>query len=209
MFAGHANTKPRAVVFDLGRVFLEFDYLKGARRIAARARIPADEIVRLISTHPAMIAYETGRIRTDEFFQVMQQLTGFNGSAEEFFAFFTEVFTPVEEMIEFNDRLRARGVRTYILSNTNEVTVQYIRRTYPFFARFDGYVFSHEQGVMKPEAAIYRAVEQLTGLSGPALFYVDDLPANVQAARTLGWQAFVHESPEKTIAIARSLGLPG
>ncbi len=206
-FSSRGNSRPKVIVFDLGKVFLEFDYMKGAVGIARSAKLPPEDIIRVISGHPALIAYETGRISTDEFFRVMCDVTGFQGSPEEFFEHFTNVFIPVEEMIDFNEQLRAKGYRTYILSNTNQVTVEHIRRSYPFFSHFDGYVFSYECGVMKPDPAIYQAMERLAGVSGEEIFYVDDLPSNVEGARKLGWQAYVHESPTRTIQIAKMLGI--
>jgi putative hydrolase of the HAD superfamily len=70
---------------------------------------------------------------------------------------------------------------------------------------FDTLVISAEVGVMKPELKIYRiALEQLKVKSNEAVF-VDDMPANVEAARTLGMQGILFESPEQTLAKLKEL----
>ena len=40
----------------------------------------------------------------------------------------------------------------------------------------------------KPEAAIYAALEEATGLSGAELFFTDDRADNIDAAEARGWQ---------------------
>ena len=42
--------------------------------------------------------------------------------------------------------------------------------------------------MMKPDAAIYAAVEQQTGRDPATLFFTDDSPKNIAAAKARGWQ---------------------
>ena len=42
---------------------------------------------------------------------------------------------------------------------------------------------------MKPDAAIFGAVEDATGRRGDEILFFDDLPANVEGARAHGWRA--------------------
>lgn len=48
---------------------------------------------------------------------------------------------------------------------------------------------SHEVGLGKPDAAIFRRYESEFGLAGQAILYFDDHLPNVQAARSVGWNA--------------------
>ena len=61
---------------------------------------------------------------------------------------------------------------------------------------------------MKPAAKIYEIVEQHTGRKGKEIVYLDDRPENVETGLARGWQAILHETPDKTIAALRQLGLP-
>ncbi len=58
-------------------------------------------------------------------------------------------------MIALHAELRGRGVPTYIFSNTNDLAIEHIRRNFPFFKNFVGYIYSYEIGAMKPDARIY------------------------------------------------------
>jgi glucose-1-phosphatase len=198
---------PKAVVFDIGKVLLDFDYRKTADRIARFCKPAADELHNLIIGPGLFVDFETGLIKGDSFFNQFQALSSYCGSRGEFEEAFGDVFTEIPEMIAFNERLRARGIPTYILSNTNELSISWIRKTYPFFANFTGYIFSHEHKCMKPGAHIYEVVEEMSGFGGADLFYMDDKEENVAAAVARGWQAVVHTAPARTLEIARNLGL--
>jgi 2-haloacid dehalogenase len=45
--------------------------------------------------------------------------------------------------------------------------------------------------VAKPDARIYEIMEARSGRTGAALFFTDDNPANVAAARARGWDAHI------------------
>jgi HAD superfamily hydrolase (TIGR01509 family) len=201
--------KPQAVIFDLGKVLVDFDWAGAARRIQTYCDATVDQIATFINYSPLVIQFETGRLTTERFFQEVRQGYGFRGTLEQFSAAFGDIFTPIDPMIQLHAALRERGVPTYIFSNTNEIAVRTIRRRFPFFAHFDGYVLSYEHGVMKPDAGLYEIVERLSGLRGVDLFYVDDRPENVAAGLARGWRGIVHESSENTRAAFAQVGLPG
>ena len=198
---------PKAIIFDLGKVLLDFDYSIAARRIADRCTTPLEEINRHIAQSPLLFRYETGLMSTDEFYREVCGLTGFADNLETFSGFFGDIFSPIEPMVRLQEDLRSRGYRTYIFSNTNDLAIGHIRRNFPFFANFDGYIYSYEHGSIKPEAKLYEIVEGVAGWKGADLLYVDDRPENVEAGAARGWQTILHESFEKTRAALRKLGL--
>jgi len=198
---------PKAIIFDLGKVLLDFDYSIAARRIAERCKTPLEEINRHIAQSPLLFRYETGLMTTDEFYREVCGLTGFADNLEEFSGFFGDIFSPIEPMVRLQADLRARGYPTYIFSNTNDLAIGHIRRNFPFFANFDGYIFSYEHGSMKPDAKIYEIAEKQSGYQGEDLLYLDDRPENTQAGARRGWQVILHESFEKTRTAFQKLGL--
>ena len=188
----------KIVVFDLGKVLVDFDYSIAARKIAARSTMPLDDINRFIGDSDLTVKYELGVVTRREFFEQTRQAIGFHGTLEEFGEFFADIFTEIPPMIEIHAELRRRGVPTYIFSNTDDLAVEHIRRNFPFFRDFDGYIFSYEVGAMKPEPKIYEALEKLAGRHGADILYIDDRPENVAAGAARGWRTILHETPEKT-----------
>jgi len=192
--------RPSAIVFDLGKVLVDFDYAIAGRRIASRAKAAIDP-ARFVSDHSdLLLRYELGQVTTRQFFDEIRVATGFDGSFEEFGRFFGDIFTPIQPMVELHAALRRKGFPTYIFSNTNDLAVEHIRRSFPFFSNFDGYIFSYQHGAMKPDAKLYEVVEREAKRHGEEILYLDDRPENIAAGAARGWQVLLHESPEKTRA---------
>ena len=200
---------PKAIVFDLGKVLVDFDYGIAAQALAVRGRVPAQEVKRLIDQSQLLVSYETGQLATAAFYRQICNGTGFCGDVEEFGRLFGDIFTPIEPMVELHAQLRKDGVPTYIFSNTNELAVAHIRKAFSFFSRFDGYIFSFAERAMKPDEKIYRAVEQHTGLCGAEILYIDDRVENAEAGKRRGWQVIHHYDPpatRKAVAMAMAAG---
>jgi HAD superfamily hydrolase (TIGR01509 family) len=198
---------PKIVVFDLGKVLVDFDYSIAVPRIAGRSTLPLAGIKTFFFHSPLLVDYESGRMTRREFFEQARQATGFRGTMEEFGEFFADIFTAIPPMIELHAGLRRRGVPTYIFSNTNDLAIEHVRRNFPFFRGFDGYIFSYEVKSMKPEPKIYEALEKLTGRSGVEILYIDDRLENVTGGVERGWRTILHETPEKTRAALKSFKL--
>jgi 2-haloacid dehalogenase len=201
-------TKPKAVVFDLGKVLVDFDYAVAAQRIAGRSAVTANEVQSLIDHSPLLFLFETGRLTREEFFDSVRAATGFAGTIAEFAESFADIFTPIESMVRSHTALRAEGIPTYIFSNTNVLAAEHIRSRFPFFRDFDGYILSFEEGAMKPDAAIYEIVEQRTKLSGSDILYLDDRSENIAVGAHRGWQVILQEDPGRSVEQMRRLGLP-
>jgi HAD superfamily hydrolase (TIGR01509 family) len=197
----------KTVVFDLGKVLVDFDYSIAGRKLASRASMAAAELGQFLVHVPLIIQYETGLITSEEFFQQVRRASGFQGDLEEFSSLFSDIFTPIEPMIQLHSELRGRGFPTYIFSNTNELAVRFIRRKFPFFNDFDGYVLSYEHGAMKPDSKLYEVVEAQSGVRGSQILYLDDRLENVEAGAARGWQVILQESPEKTRSALQKLQL--
>jgi len=197
----------RAVVFDLGKVLVDFDYRIAVRRLAAHSKKPIEAIDQLLHLTPLLMDYETGLINSREFYDRVRQETGFSGSFEEFADAFGDIFVAIEPMVQLQAGLRRHGLPCYVFSNTNEIAVGHIRKRFPFFANFDGYVLSYEHRAMNPHQRLYEVVERCSGRRSSELLYLDDRPENVAAGAERGWQVILQENPEKTLAAVKSLGL--
>jgi HAD superfamily hydrolase (TIGR01509 family) len=198
---------PAIVVFDLGKVLVDFDYSIAARKIAERSTSPAVDIRKFLDHSPLLYRYETGLMTRQEFFEEVRQATGFGGTIEEFSAFFADIFWEIPPMIELHATLRRRGIPTYIFSNTNDLAIEHIRRNFPFFSNFDGYILSYEIGAMKPAAKIYEALEQMSGKRGGEILYLDDRQENVDGGAARGWQVILQTDPAKSRAAIERIGL--
>ena len=198
---------PRVVIFDLGKVLVDFDYAIAARRIAARGNLSTTEVQSIVEASPLLFRFETGQINSAEFYKEVCRLTGYRGTQQEFEPEFSDIFSAIEPMIGAHETLRRLGLPTFILSNTNELAVTHIRGQFPFFSNFEGYILSFEQQSMKPSERIYEIAEAITGARGADILYIDDRLENLQPAKRLGWNVVHHQDVELTLGIFRELGL--
>ncbi len=199
---------PSVVVFDLGKVLVDFDYGIASSKIAKTCGMELAAVKKVIDQSPLLYRFETGLITNEQFYKEICSHTGFRDSFEIFCGHFADIFWEIEPMIAWNATLRRKGIPTYIFSNTNGIAVRHIRERFPFFANFNSHILSYEHGCMKPDAAIYEVVEKQTGRKGADIFYIDDRSENIEAGLKRGWQTHVHSNPQQTFDVAKKLGLP-
>ena len=105
---------------------------------------------------------------------------------------------PDEALAAFVGRLRADGTKVAALTNNTSTEAQLLAR--PELTRlFDLAISSADAGLQKPDAAIYRHAEARLAAAGSALVFVDDVEANVDAARALGWRGVWFRSTDQGI----------
>lgn len=84
-------------------------------------------------------------------------------------------------------RLKAAGHRLYFLSNMPAPYADYLERVHaPLLGQFDGGVFSARVRLRKPQPAIFELALARFGLAPHEAFFIDDHPANIEAAQALG-----------------------
>ena len=197
----------KVAAFDIGKVLLDFDYGIFVSRMASRTQMDEPTLDAFLNQSPLLAQYESGQLTSPEFFIVVQNETGFDGTEPEFAAYFEDIFTPIDEIIAMHAKLAASGLPTYTFSNTNEMAVRHISRAYDFWPRFTGHILSHEVRALKPNPKIYEVFEQTTGCQGNEILYLDDRPENVAAAATRGWHAIEHRDAEFTREAVMRLGV--
>ncbi|GGP87033.1 HAD family hydrolase [Streptosporangium pseudovulgare] len=114
-------------------------------------------------------------------------------------------FLRIEPMYDMLRAARAAGLRTCLVSNSwaNE----YPRDGWEEF--FDEVVISGEVGMRKPEPRIFEHALGRVRLTGEECVFVDDIEANIVAARALGIVGVHHREAEETIAeLETILGVP-
>ncbi len=198
---------PEILVYDLGNVLVDFDWMIVIKRLAQKTGKTISDFQQLLTNPKLLYDYEAGEITTQEFFNRVQNLIGYPNSLDDFRYDFGDMFTEAIQMTQLQKKIRASGIPTFILSNTNEIAIDFIKDKFPFFGNFDGYVFSYEEKSMKPNVSIYRAIEKISGKSGNQIAFIDDNIENIEGAIQLGWSAQQHVSFESTKDFFRNLGL--
>ncbi len=114
---------------------------------------------------------------------------------------------PIEGTVAILAELAERGVRLLALTNWSAATFPHARRLYGFLQRFESILVSGEEGVAKPDPAIFDLLIDRHTLDPARTLFVDDVPANVAAATGAGLRALRFVSPAQLSQELRSLGL--
>ena len=103
---------------------------------------------------------------------------------------------PDDQMVDAVRRARSHGVRTGLISNSMGAG-RYDRSIFPEL--FDGVVISGDEGMHKPEPAIYELGCERVGLEPAECVFVDDLRENCDGAEAVGMTAVLHRGAERTL----------
>lgn len=206
----------RAVVFDYGMVLTG---PQDPEAYAALLRITGLPIEKFEPLYWAdRHAYDEGKLTGLEFWQKLLREAGISdpgGVVEELNLWDARMWTtqnPV--MIEWQMKLKERGILTAILSNMGDNVLENMKREFDWLARFDVLVWSYQLRMAKPEPAIYQHVLNELGTRAEETLFLDDRPVNVEAARALGMPAIQFSSVAKlredlvTAGLDGGLGLP-
>lgn len=94
--------------------------------------------------------------------------------------------------------------KTAILSNSSPGARE-AERHWGFEAVTDTIVYSHEVGLAKPDARVYRLTQGRLAVAPAEILFLDDVPGHCDAARMLGWNAVVHRDTAASIEALESL----
>ena len=176
---------PHAYLFDIGNVIVTFDFSKATRKLEPQSSVSAAEALPLVA--PLMVDLELGQITPDDFVAAASEKMGYDGDPDFFRNAFADIFELNLPMVEFIEARKTEGCPLYLLSNTNGIHVPFFEATYPVFGLFDGRIYSHEVGLMKPDPRIYAVTRETLSLVPERTIYIDDLPANCEAGREAGF----------------------
>lgn len=104
------------------------------------------------------------------------------------------------------DDLSQAGMRLWGLTNWAADRFDEVRHRFPaLLGKLDGVIVSGEEGMVKPDPAIYALAETRFGLDPAATVFLDDVEYNVQAAREAGWTGLWFRSAEQARRDLRGL----
>jgi glucose-1-phosphatase len=196
-----------AIVFDLGNVLLAFDETIARDRMAARIGKTPGEVEAYFRSTPHVMLLSLGKLPARQFYRTAAKDLGFAGEYEEFALIFSDIFTPIQPMLDLAAGLAQRLPRM-ILSNTNVLHMEFVHERFPAIQEFDDTILSHEVGLLKPDRAIFELAARRSGFEAGRMLFIDDIAANVEGARGAGMQALRFEGYEALRQELTKLGIP-
>ncbi len=85
--------------------------------------------------------------------------------------------------------LRAEGMKMFLATNQEHMRAAYLMDDLGLASRFDGIFYSAALGHQKPAAEFFRLATEHVEVPASEIGFIDDVEANIVAARQFGWKA--------------------
>ena len=183
-------------VFDVGGVLIEWDPRHLYRKLFAGDEASMEHFLATICTHEWNRGQDAGRSFAEGCRLLKADYPDKAALIDAYGTRFDEMMPgPIDGMVEILAELRERGTPLYGLTNFSAETYPSTFERFDFLRWFEGVLVSGEVGVIKPDPRIYRLLLERFALDPQRTVYIDDVEANVAAARPFGIHAIHFTSP--------------
>lgn len=201
---GQAQTIP---VFDVGNVLIRWDPRSLYDKLIADEREREDFLAR-VCPGDWNLEMDGGKPFSQG---IAERVALFPDKADLIRAFderWLETFYgAIEGSVAILEELRARGIRTYAITNFSREKFAEASRHFPFLTRFDGIIVSAHERLLKPDRRIYELLCSRHALAPENCLFIDDSPLNVEGARAIGMRGHLFTAPEQLRAELKAAGL--
>lgn len=174
------------LLFDFGDVFINLDKTASIRNLERLKVTDFHEDLILLNAR-----YEKGELSSEEFLtticrryphlEVEDVMDSWNSILLDF----------PEQRLDFLKQLKQEGkYRLLLLSNTNDLHINYVKKQVPFFEEFqecfEAFYLSQQMAMRKPETEIFEFILESHQLKPQEVLFVDDTKENTKAAEKLG-----------------------
>ncbi|WP_066332081.1 HAD family hydrolase [Azohydromonas lata] len=206
-----AELKP-VVIWDVGAVLLRWRPAVLLQRVLPRHA--HDEASALALARRFFVeggdwgAYDRGDVEEAALAQRIAHRTGLTeADVHTVIQAVPDELQPLPDSVELLHALRQRGLKQYFFSNMPLGYAAHIEKAHGFFGLFHGGLFSARVRRMKPEREFYELAHERFNLAGRSAIFIDDSPANIQAAREFGWNAVLFRDIQQVAGELKALGM--
>ncbi|MEI6845967.1 MAG: HAD family phosphatase [Candidatus Firestonebacteria bacterium] len=198
--------KIKAIISDLGRVFVDFDHSISCIKVAKLAGCKPEEVYEYIYQNKMDIKLDRGEIAPEVFYRRVKKHFKLKLSYGEFVTIFSDIFTLIVPVVELYKKLKKR-YKLVFLSNTNILHFETSLNNLSLSNVFEGGVLSYKEGLMKPHPRLYLKAVKLTGFKPEECVYIDDVSEFVDAARLLGLRGIQYRNIKQLKRELKKLGV--
>lgn len=183
------------VIFDLGNVILGFDYNISVKKFIEISDTNLDKAYDLFFDSDLTRLHDRGEISSLKFYSEIKKELNLDISFKDFSEIWNNIFFENKSVSNLIKKVK-KNHRIMLLSNTNKMHYDFIRKKFKIVKEFDEVILSYEAHALKPESAIYRLAIKKSKTSPERIFYTDDRPDLVDGAKSHGIDAIVFKDYE-------------
>ncbi len=191
----------KAVIFDVGGVLVRTEDQAPRRKLEERLGLEPGVAEQLVYNSDMGRAAQRGKITSAELWRWVQEQFSFDDDELRIFrAEFWGGDRLNQPLVDLIHQLRPR-YQTAIISNAMDDLNQTLAETYPIADAFDLIVGSAYEGIMKPDAEIFRRALARLDRTPEETIFVDDFAHNIAGAQAVGMHA-IHYTPQIDLTAA-------
>ena len=195
------------VVFDLGGVLIDWDPRHLYRKLFAGDEAAMDHFLAHVCTHDWNRGQDAGRTFAEACRFLKAEHPDKAELIDAYHLRFDEMMPgPIAGSVEILAELRDRGTPLYGLTNFSAETYPPTYERFEFLRWFRGIIVSGEVGVIKPDPRIFELLIERFRIDPQRAVYIDDVEANIAAARRFGIHAIQFINPVALRAELATLG---
>ncbi len=198
------KSKIKNIIFDFGGVLFEIDYQLPVREFAKLGYHTFADIYAQAAQNEIFDRLETGKISNNDFMQYLHDHVPSATRKQVDDAWNSILLHIMPEQVEAVYRVKEKGYRTFLLSNTNAIHVAEFERMTDetiglskFKNAFEKVYYSNEINLKKPYPATFIRVCEWNNLIAEETLFIDDSLQHVKGALEAGLQAHHLKSPER------------
>ena len=195
------------IVFDIGNVLTYYTWEKHIRSFGFAEEI-YERVVKATVLSPKWNEFDRGVMGDEAVIDLLvSNDPGVEPQIRRMMADVGGLVSRADYAIPWIQELQSRGYRVYYMSNFSFKACRECRHALDFIPYADGGILSCEEKLIKPQPEIYLRLLEKYDLKAEECVFLDDLEANVEAARAQGFEGIVFTDKEAAVSELAALGV--
>lgn len=196
----------QAVIFDLGKVIVDFDHRVISARLAQTSTYSEETVFQTVFSPELVRRVDSGNLRLKDFYEILRKKLNLKISLHTFKHIWNDIFSINPGIDILLHRLASR-YRLLCLSNTNHWHFEHCRKQFPVLDLFHSFILSYKVGTCKPDPDIYRHAVAAAETEACRCVYVDDIPEFVTAGEAIGLRGVHFVSVPQLTHVLQGMGV--
>jgi 2-haloacid dehalogenase len=197
-----------AAIFDLGGVFIDWNPRYLYRKLFADDEAAMEKFLGEVTTSAWNLQMDAGKTFAEAVAELQREHPDQTDLIAAYHERWPEMLGEVNaDTAQIVRELCRRGLHVYALSNWSAETFPYARDVARELELFDDILISGEMRLTKPDARAFAHAAERFGVDPATTFFVDDVAANVAAARDAGFTGFLFSTAADLRADLTELGI--
>jgi 2-haloacid dehalogenase len=204
----NASPSYTAAIFDLGGVFIDWNPRYLYRKLFAGDDAAMERFLADVTTSAWNLQMDAGKAFAEAVEELQREHLEQADLIAAYHLRWPEMLGEVNaETAQIVRDLKARRLHVYALSNWSAETFPYAREVAGELELFEDILISGEMRITKPDPRAFAHAAERFGVDPATTLFVDDVPANVAAAREAGFSGFLFRTAAELSADLTELGI--